>query len=169
MRPPPAFRANYIHLPGNFEFIERNHIYHSKEIFMKKQHYALFRILTSIIFLYAGAGHLFNAGKILSKFSSTQFFAMLPDKSIFTLMIYLSGIVMVAAGIMLAAGWKERKAALALLMMLIPITISVQLDNLKDLGPFFKNIAIAGSLLFIINYKQNQNENTVIVHSSVNN
>ena len=136
---------------------------------MKKQHYALFRILTSIIFLYAGAGHLLNAEKILSKLSSTQSYAVLPDKSIFLLMIYISGIVMVAAGLMLAAGWKERKAALALLMVLVPITISVQLDNLKDLGPFFKNIAIAGSLLFIINYKQNENENTVIIHSSAAN
>ena len=44
---------------------------------------------------------------------------------------------------------------------------SVQLDNLKDLGPFFKNVAIAGSLLFIFNYKQNENKNPVIIHSNI--
>lgn len=133
---------------------------------MKKQPYILFRILTSIIFLYAGAGHLFNAEKILAKLSLTQFYAMMPAKSINTFLVYFSGIIMITAGIMLAAGWKERKAALALLIVLIPITVSVQLENFKDLGPFFKNVAIAGSLLFIINYKQNENENTIIVNSN---
>jgi putative oxidoreductase len=133
---------------------------------MKKQQYALFRILTSTIFLYAGIGHVFNAGKILAKLSATQFYSMMPEKSIITFLIYLSGLVMVAAGLMLAAGWKEKKAAAALLIVLIPITISVQLDNFKDLGPFFKNVAIAGSLLFIINYKQNENKDSVISYTN---
>lgn len=136
---------------------------------MKKQHYVLYRILTSMIFLYAGAGHLFNSGKILSKLSSTQFYVLMPEKSIITFIIYLSGAIMIVAGLMLASGWNERKAALALLIVLIPITISVQLDNIKDLGPFFKNVAIAGSLLFIINYKQNENKNTVILNSDTSN
>jgi putative oxidoreductase len=125
----------------------------------------LFRILTSIIFLYAGIGHLLNEGKILSKLSSTQFYTMLPEKSFIIALIYLSGIVMVAAGIMLAAGLKEKLAATALLLVLIPITLSVQMENLKDLGPFFKNVAIAGSLLFIIyNKKQYESKNTRIIH-----
>lgn len=76
---------------------------------------------------------------------------------------------MIVAGLMLAAEWKDRKAAIALLIVLIPITISVQLDNLKDLGPFFKNVAIAGSLFFIINHKQNEKENTVFLNSSASN
>ena len=136
---------------------------------MKKQHYVLFRILTSTIFLYAGIGHLLNANKIFAKLSATQFYNMMPEKTLITFFIYLSGFVMVAAGIMLATGFKERKAATALLIVLIPITLSVQLDNLKDLGPFFKNVAIAGSLLLIINYKQNENKNTGRIHSYASN
>ncbi len=31
---------------------------------MKKQHYVLFLILTSLIFLYAGIGHVLQADKI---------------------------------------------------------------------------------------------------------
>lgn len=131
---------------------------------MKIKHYVLFRVFTSLLFLYAGVGHLVNEGKILSKLSSTQFFTLMHDKSIIIALIYLSGIVMVAAGVMLAAGLKEKLAASALLLVLIPITISVQMENLKDLGPFFKNIAIAGSLLFIIyNKKQHENKNTGII------
>ena len=134
---------------------------------MKTKHYVLFRIFTSLLFLYAGIGHLLNEGKILSKLSSTQFYNMLPEKSIITALIYLSGIVMVAAGVMLAVGLKEKLAAMSLLLVLIPITISVQMENLKDLGPFFKNVAIAGSLLFIIyNKNQHENKNTVIIHSN---
>ncbi len=131
---------------------------------MKTKHYVLFRIFTSLLFLYAGTGHLLNEGKILSKLSSTQFYYMLPEKTIIIALIYLSGIVMIAAGILLAAGLKEKLAATALLLVLITITISVQMENLKDLGPFFKNVAIAGSLLFIIyNKKQHENKNTVII------
>lgn len=136
---------------------------------MKKQPYMWFRVLTSIIFLYAGAGHLFNTGKVLGKLSLTQFYALMPEKSHLTFMICLSGVVMIAAGLMLAAGWKERQAALALLIVLIPITISVQLNNVADLGPFFKNVAIAGSLLFIINYKQNENKTLVSLNSIASN
>lgn len=136
---------------------------------MKKQQYVLFRILTSLIFLYAGMGHLFQANKILGKFSKSQFYSFMPDGNITLMLIYISGIVMLLAGILLAAGWYQKMAATILLLVLISITISVQLDNLKDLGPFFKNIAIAGSLLFIINYKQNENKNTGTIHSNASN
>ena len=130
---------------------------------MKKPHYALFRILTSLIFLYAGIGHVLQAEKILGKFSKLQFYTYIPEGSTTLMLIYISGIVMLIAGGLLAAGYYEKKAAIILLLVLIPITISVQLDNLKDLGPFFKNVAIAGSLLFIINYKQNENKNPFII------
>ena len=73
---------------------------------------------------------------------------------------------MLIAGTLLAAGYYEKKAAIILLLVLIPITISAQLDNLKDLGAFFKNVAIAGSLLFIINYKQNENKNPFIIRTN---
>ncbi len=135
---------------------------------MISKHYIFFRIFTSIIFLYAGAGHLLNKEKILLKLSATQFYTLLPDKLILTALIYISGMVMIVAGIMLALGFKEKLAATALFLVLIPITITVQTENIKDLGPFFKNVAIAGSLLFIIyNKKQYENKNAGIICSSV--
>ena len=136
---------------------------------MKKQHYVLCRILTSLIFLYAGMGHVFQANKILGKFSKSQFYSFMPDANLTLILIYISGMVMLVAGALLAAGWYQKMAATILLLVLIPITISVQLDNLNDLGPFFKNAAIAGSLLHIINYKQNENKNTGIIHSNASN
>ena len=68
---------------------------------------------------------------------------------------------MVIAGVVLLAGIKQKIAAILLLFILISITLTVQLENLNDLGPFFKNVAIAGSLLFIINYKSNESKESV--------
>lgn len=127
--------------------------------------FVLFRALTSSIFIYAGTNHLFQHEKILNKVARSRLFQMLDSHTLFSAAIQVSGIAMIVAGIFLLIGFKQRMAALLLLLILIPITLTVQLDNLADLGPFFKNIAIAGSLLFIINYKPNENK-TLVAHTS---
>lgn len=63
---------------------------------------------------------------------------------------------MIIGAIMLITNFRVKYAAAALLLVLVPITLSVQLDNLQDLGPFFKNVAISGSLLLIIKSKQHE-------------
>ena len=54
-------------------------------------------------------------------------------------------------GFLLVINQYTRYAAILLLALLIPITISVQLQGFQTLGPLFKNVAIAGALLFFIN------------------
>ena len=119
-----------------------------------KSNFILFRALTSLIFIYAGLNHFLNAGKIFNRLSKSYLYEMIPNENLFKSAIMLSGFIMIAGGFSLLIGFMQRKVALALLLMLIPITLAVQLDNLNDLGPFFKNVAITGSLIFIINYKQ---------------
>jgi putative oxidoreductase len=85
-------------------------------------------------------------------------YSYISNEGLFLFSIYATGVVMVVAGLLLTAGVQQRKTALALLIVLIPITLSVQLDNLDDLGPFFKNVAISGSLIFLINFKSNENK-----------
>ncbi|MGZ5253355.1 MAG: DoxX family membrane protein [Flavitalea sp.] len=114
----------------------------------------LFRLLTSLIFLYAGIGHLFNSDKILAKLSKSSIYRIIDSPSVFTISILLTGVIMIAGAIMLIANYRVKYAAVALLLVLVPITLSVQLDNPQDLGPFFKNVAIAGSLLLLIKSKQ---------------
>lgn len=63
---------------------------------------------------------------------------------------------MVVAGMALLLGYKSKTAAWLLLAVLVPITLSTQLENMNNLGPFFKNVAITGSLLFIINRKKHE-------------
>ena len=75
---------------------------------MKKQHYVLFRILTSLIFLYAGFGHVVHPAKIVGKFSKAYFYTVMPGGSFTTILIIISGIVMLIAGLMLAAGFYEK-------------------------------------------------------------
>lgn len=116
----------------------------------------LFRLLTSLIFLYAGIGHLFNSEKILARLSKSSLYRMIDNPAIFTTSILLTGLIMIAGAIMLIANYRVKYAAIALLLVLVPITISVQLDNLKDLGPFFKNVAISGSLFLLIKSKQHE-------------
>lgn len=116
----------------------------------------LFRLLTSLIFLYAGIGHLLNSNKILIRLSKSSVFRLIDNPLIFKVSILLTGIIMIIGAIMLITNFRVKYAAAALLLVLVPITLSVQLDNLQDLGPFFKNVAISGSLLLIIKSKQHE-------------
>ena len=129
---------------------------------MTKRSFIIFRTLTSTIFIYAGINHLIQPEKILSKLSGSTVYDFLNSPSFFSLSVMLSGLAMIIGGILLAIGYRQRLAAMVLLLILIPITITVQMESLSNLGPFFKNLAIAGSLLFIINYKQNEMEVPVL-------
>ncbi len=123
---------------------------------MTKNLYLSFRVLTSFIFLTAGIGHLLNPGKVLTRLSKSTIYEWIPIPNLFIALVFVSGIIMIAAGICLILNLKVKLAATALLLVLIPITLSVQLENLNDLGPFFKNIAISGSLIVLIKLKRNE-------------
>lgn len=133
---------------------------------MKKSPFTILRVFTSLIFIYASTNHFFQSDKIFGKVSKTAAYQFMQNKSLLEASILLSGITMFVGGIALLAGYKNKLAAIILLIMLIPITLTVQLDNFSDLGPFFKNVAIAGSLLFIINYKSNEPQTSVVRNSN---
>ena len=58
------------------------------------------------------------------------------------------GIALLAGGLALLVGFHTRRAAIGLMMLLIPITITVQIGRFSTIGPLFKNIAIFGGLLY---------------------
>lgn len=125
---------------------------------MTKQQEWLFRSLTSLIFIYGGIKHLSHPDGIFKRIASSTVYSYLQYDEVFKAAILLSGLLMVVGGLALMLGYKSRSAAMLLLSILIPITLTTQLENLNDLGPFFKNVAIAGSLLLIIKYKKNENK-----------
>lgn len=116
---------------------------------MTKQQFVLFRSLSSLIFIYAGIKHLVNPEGVFKRIVTGTVFNWLPNETLFMTTILISGMLMVIGGLFMLAGFQTRKSAIVLLAMIIPITLTTQLENLNDLGPFFKNVAIAGSLLLI--------------------
>lgn len=125
---------------------------------MTKQQDWLFRSFTSLIFIYGGIKHLSHPDVVFKRIASSTVYSYLQFGEVFKAAILLSGLMMIVGGLALMLGYKSRSAAMLLLSILIPITLTTQLENLNDLGPFFKNVAIAGSLLLIIKYKKNENK-----------
>lgn len=62
-------------------------------------------------------------------------------------LVFLAGIALVVGGIGLATGTLTRWSAILLIAVLVPITVTVQL-NPESLGPLFKNVAILGGLFY---------------------
>lgn len=110
----------------------------------------LLRIMVSGIFLVAGINHLVDVEKTTQRIEMAQFKGFAMFFGTLEILVILSGIAMIIAGISFMIGYKTRWAAMVLLVILIPISITVQLGQLTTLGPLFKNVAIAGGLLFFI-------------------
>lgn len=108
----------------------------------------ILRIMLSLIFIIASTSHFFNTEKTVSRIenASMGFIGNIletPETA-----VILSGIVMLIAGIALLLGFKTQIAAIVLIAVLIPITLTVQVGQMTTLGPLFKNVAILGGLLF---------------------
>lgn len=119
-------------------------------ILISRRSIYLLRILVSGIFLVAGINHLLEVEKTAKRIEQANF------KDIAYLfgdpqwLIILSGIVMLVAGFLFLIGYKTKWAAMTLMAVLIPITLTVQVGQITTLGPLFKNIAIFGGLLFFV-------------------
>lgn len=108
------------------------------------------RILLSGIFLVASFNHLMNPDKTVHKLNQANFKGIAYFFGDPKLLIIVSGIVMLIAGLALLLGFYSRYAAIVLALVLLPITLTVQVGQITTLGPLFKNIAIMGGLLFFI-------------------
>jgi putative oxidoreductase len=131
--------------------------YHFKKILfmtptitVSRRSVQLLRIMVSAIFLTAGFSHLANIEKTVQRIEMAQFKGFANLFGNLELLVILSGIGMLLAGLSFLIGFKTRWAAIVLLLILVPITITVQVGQIASLGPLFKNIAIAGGLLFFI-------------------
>ena len=120
------------------------------QLFVSRRSVLVLRIMLSGIFLLASSNHIMNVEQTAKRIDSASFksFAYLfgdPE-----LLVILSGIAMLVAGLAFLVGFQIRWAAIILLLVLIPITLTVQVGQANTLGPLFKNIAIMGGLLFFI-------------------
>ncbi|MEQ8906175.1 DoxX family protein [Ekhidna sp.] len=106
------------------------------------------RIMLSLIFIVASTNHFFNTDKVIARIENANFGSIGYLLGSLQVSVILSGIIMLVAGLALLFGYKTRYSALALVAVLIPITLTIQVGQLATVGPLFKNIAIMGGLLF---------------------
>lgn len=113
---------------------------------------AVFRVMSSGIFIVAGLNHLTNTAKITGRLEAAPFGHLATSVADASTLVLLSGIALIAGGVALAAGFKTRLAALGLMALIIPITVTVQIGSLSTLGPLFKNIGLAGGLIYFVTH-----------------
>lgn len=107
----------------------------------------LFRGLTSLIFIVGGLGHFGQHRMMLDRMAESPWRDVVEKIASPSLLLWMSGAVFVVFGIMLALGLMTRLSALLLFVTLVPVTIVVHVAP-GHVGPFFKNIAIMGALIF---------------------
>ncbi|MBE7639067.1 MULTISPECIES: DoxX family protein [Salegentibacter] len=130
----------------------------NSQILVSRRSIQLLRVMLSGIFLVASLHHLLNIEKTVKRIDQANFKGVAYFFGNPEILVILSGVVMLIAGFGLLIGFKTRWAAIILMLVLIPITLTVQVGQITSLGPLFKNIAIAGGLLFFIlnNFKDQQ-------------
>lgn len=110
----------------------------------------LFRIMLSGIFIVAGISHLTNPEQVAQRIQSAAFSSFATFLGDPYLLGIMTGYVLFSAGVAFLLGVYTRWTALTLFMVLVPITITIQLGNGLIHGPFWKNVALFGGLLFFI-------------------
>lgn len=108
------------------------------------------RITTSGIFLAAGINHLQQPVSIAKRILDAPLGQWLNDIVDVQTLAFSIGILLMTFGVTFLFGIYTRWSALALFLLLIPITITIQVNNGLLHGPLWKNIVIFGSLSFFI-------------------
>lgn len=106
------------------------------------------RVSVSLIFIIGGAGHFFAHDVMLARMEDSPWRGIVAGIGDPSLLLWVSGIVFIIAGVALALGWMSRLAALALFLTLVPITLAIHIAP-GHVGPLFKNVALLGALFFM--------------------
>lgn len=110
---------------------------------------AVFRVLASGIFLVAGTKHLLATGHIVERLRSVPLADLVTAVAPAPVLVVAAGLVLAFGGAALLLGLRTSTAALALMAVVLPITLTVQTAPGQS-GPLFKNIAILGALLHFL-------------------
>lgn len=116
----------------------------------------ILRVMLSGIFLVAGANHVAFPKHVANRLMESAVYKNVLFIADPQTLVIATGIGLLTGGILLVLNQYTRYAAILLLAMLIPITVSVQLQGWHTAGPLFKNVAIGGGLIFFITNKFNK-------------
>lgn len=102
------------------------------------------RILLALIFIKAGWGKI-GGFEGTAGYMASKGLPMVPVLLVLTILVELGG------GLLLAAGYKARWAALVLFLFLIPVTfIFHPYGDPAQVNAFMKNVAIMGGMLMVL-------------------
>lgn len=107
-----------------------------------------FRVMLSGIFLIAGSNHLFRTDAIVGRLEQAPFGDLATAVAPPEFLVLGVGVALLIGGLSLSVGFATRWAAVGLILVVIPITVTVQLEGIATLGPLFKNIGLMGGLLY---------------------
>jgi putative oxidoreductase len=107
----------------------------------------LFRVLFSLIFVGAGLKHLVRPDDLIARLEAAPLAWMATAVGRPGLLMTVTGVALLGAGLGLLLGWRTRLSAVTLIAVLVPITVVVDLGHTANLGPLFKNIALLGGLI----------------------
>lgn len=108
----------------------------------------VFRVSFSLIFIVGGLGHFARHAWMLERLEASPWLGWVVMIGSPSLLLWLSGAVMIVAGVTLLLGLHTRLSALALFLTLVPITLVMHIAP-DHMGPLLKNVAILGGLLHI--------------------
>lgn len=108
----------------------------------------ILRASLSGIFLVAGINHLLFTENVTARLLASGANSLIVPDVLAPPLVTLSGVFMLIWGIALLLGFRTRMAAFGLILILIPITLTVQVGQWATVGPLFKNIVILGGLIF---------------------
>ena len=108
------------------------------------------RVMLSGIFLVAGLNHVIVPEGVAKRLIASSMYGFFPTFVDPQVLVIAVGLGLLIGGLLLIFNQFTRPAAILLFVLLVPITVSVQLQGLETIGPLFKNVAIAGALLFFI-------------------
>ncbi len=112
----------------------------------------VFRVLLSLIFVTAGLQHMLRTEHVAARLESAPFASLALQLASAEFLVAAAGVGLLVGGLALMTGAMTRLTALALIGLLIPITVTVQLGSVEALGPLMKNMAILGGLIhFAVN------------------
>lgn len=111
----------------------------------------LFRSMLSLIFLVAGTGHLFNTDHIVQRLLDAEMGFLATAVAPARPLVLLAGVALLTGGAGLLLGYRTRWGAGLLILVVLPITVTIQIGR-ATLGPLFKNVAIMGGLLFFLTH-----------------
>lgn len=117
---------------------------------MEKLSYLILRGMSSMIFIMAGLNHLIHSEQAVKKLEQAELAYLATWIAPVEILILLSGIGLLLGGISFLIGFQAKISSLVLLLILIPITLTIQVSDAGTNGPLFKNIALMGVLIFFM-------------------